>query len=208
MLYPAELWVRGGGSLVADFDGRKRCLCLSARIKPFVMTIRSFSLRSAALCTLTLLATACANQDAGRFPSLLPRPIEGRSDAEPVVAVPIAAPDPTLDALIAKTLAAVATTRREFAATAGRTDTVAKRAKGDPVGGERWIEAQTALAELDVHRATSLGLVTDLEEAALQRAADGKPPYPALDAAQTAAQTELDAESAHISRLQASLPEA
>jgi hypothetical protein len=105
-------------------------------------------------------------------------------------------------------LAAVATTKRDFAVAAARTDAAARRAKGDKVGGEQWIEAQTALAELDVYRATSLGVVTDLEEAALGRAADAKPPYPALEAAQAAAQVELDAESAHIQRLQASLPEA
>jgi hypothetical protein len=172
-----------------------------------MMIIRFFFLR-AALCTLPLLATACAEQTSGRFPSLLPRAIESRSDAEPMAAVPVATPDPALDAMIAKTLAAVATTKRDFAATAARTDAAAKRAKGDQVGGERWIEAQTALAELDVFRATSLGLVTDLEEAALARAADGKPPYPTLEAAQASAQAELEAESAHIRQLQASLPEA
>jgi hypothetical protein len=173
-----------------------------------MMISPSFRLRLAALCTLPLLATACAEQASGRFPSLLPRPIESRSDAEPVVAVPVAAPDPALDATIAKMLAAIATTKRDFAVATARTDAAARRAKGDKVGGEQWIEAQTALAELDVHRATTLGLVTDLEEAALGRAADAKPPYPALEAAQAAAQAELDAESAHIQRLQASLPEA
>lgn len=172
------------------------------------MTNRLFFASLPVLCTLPLLAAACADPGAARFPSLLPRAIEGRSDAEPVVTAPVAAPDPTLDALIARSAAAVAANKRTFAAAAARTDAIARRAKGDPAGGERWIEAQTALAELDVYRAQSSGLITDLEEAALARATDGKPPYPALDIAQAAAQAELDAESAHIARLQASLPEA
>ena len=166
------------------------------------------SVRPIASCALLLLATACAETNSGRYPSLLPRAIETRGDAEPVAAAPVVEPDPTLDAQVAGSLAALAGNEKDFATAATRADAMARAAKGDKAGGERWIEAQTALAELDTYRATGLGIVTDLEEAALARAADGKPPYPALDAAQVTAQAALEAETTKIQALQASLPEA
>ena len=161
-----------------------------------------------ALSSVALLLSACAHTDSGRYPSLLPREIETRSDAEPEVVAAVAEPDPALDAKIATSVAAVATNKRDFATAATRATGLVQRAKGDAVGGERWIDAQSALADLDIYRAQSSGVVTDLEELALERAADGKPSYPALDAALKDAQAELDAETARIGSLQSMLPAA
>jgi len=154
-----------------------------------------------------LLLMGCAEYAKGRFPSLQPRPIESRSDAEPVVETPAAAPDPTLDAKAAEAKTKIAATHAGFATAAARATSAAAAAKGDGAGGERWIAAQSALADLDVYRADSSTLLTDLQEASLQRAAGGQPPYPALEDAVIAAQAELDAETAAIGTLSAQLPQ-
>lgn len=161
-----------------------------------------------ALSSAALLLSACAHSDTGHYPSLLPREIESRSDAEPEVVAAVAEPDPALDAKIATGIAAVATNKRDFATTATRATSLVQRARGDAVGGERWIDAQSALADLDIYRAQSSGVVTDLEELALERAANGKPSYPTLDTALKEAQAELDAETARIGSLQSMLPAA
>lgn len=170
-------------------------------------TARLLGLSSPILAGSLLLA-GCAQDTSSTFPSLLPRAIEKRSDAEPVVEVPVAAPDPALDARIATTQAAMTSGKRDFAMAAARAESATRAARGAAVGSDRWLDAQTALAELDVFRATSSGLVTDLDELLVARAADGKPPYPALDTARAAAQAELDAETAVIGRLQAAMPAA
>ncbi|QQV78696.1 hypothetical protein H5J25_08930 [Sphingomonas aliaeris] len=153
-------------------------------------------------------AGGCVEQRNATYPSLLPRPIETRSDAEPVVVVPVAEPDPATDKIVAASLTAVQTSKRDFAIAAQRAKSLARVAKGDPVGGNRWIEAQTALAELDIFHAQSLTVVTDLEQAELARAAEGKPAYPALESAHAVAQAELEAQKATVARLQALLPQA
>jgi hypothetical protein len=131
----------------------------------------------ALLAGFTLAATGCAERRGGPYPSLLPRPIESRGDAEPVVA-------------------------------AARAETLTKAAQGQAVGSDRWLDAQTALAELDVFRATTSAALTDLEDATMSRAAEGKPPYPSLEAARATAQAELDRQAAKIGTLQASMPAA
>jgi hypothetical protein len=162
-----------------------------------------------ALLGCALLASAgCVQERAKTYPSLLPRTIESRSDAEPVAVAPVVEADPALDQVIATSLKTVETARKDFAIGATRAESTTRVAKGDAVGGDRWIEAQTALAELDIIHAQSLSIVTDLEQAALARAADGKPPYPALDSAHAVAQAELEAETATVARLQALLPQA
>ena len=155
-----------------------------------------------------LLLAACAQTTSTQFPSLLPRAIETRSDAEPVVATPVATPDPALDATIAEKARALDTGKSAFAGAATRAESLARAARGAAVGSERWLDAQTALAELDSYRAGISGLVTDLDELLVARAADGQADYPALQTARDAAQAELDAETAKITTLQAALPEA
>ncbi|MEG3122674.1 hypothetical protein [Sphingomonas sp. GB1N7] len=155
-----------------------------------------------------LAVGGCVEKRSATYPSLLPRPIESRSDAEPAVVAPVVEPDPALDKIIATSLAGVETNKKDFAIAATRAESAAKVAKGDKVGGDRWIEAQTALADLDIIHAQALSVVTDLEQAAIARAADGKPAYPTLDSAHALAQAELEAETATVARLQGLLPAA
>lgn len=163
-----------------------------------------------ALIALPLVATVagCAAQTSTRYPSLLPRAVETRSDAEPEVPLAIADPDPTLDAALGESRKSLEKAVTDFTAAAATAERLATAAKGDKVGSERWIDAQTALAGLDGLRATTSSLVTDLDALALARAADAKPPYPSLETLRGTAQAALDAQTARIAAIAASLPTA
>jgi hypothetical protein len=163
-------------------------------------------IRCAALA-LTLLATGCADHAAARFPSLLPRAAEKASMVEPEIVVPVATPDPALDARVATATQSIATTHSAFADAVAKTEPLVTAAQGATVGSEGWIAAQTALAQLDTYRADSSTLVADLEQVAIDRGTAGLPPYLALDAAHDAAQAEFDAEAAKIGELSAKLPQ-
>ncbi len=160
-----------------------------------------------AACLLVMLAAAgCAAQTSGRYPSLLPRATEARSDAEPEVAIALVEPDLTVDAALPELRRTIETNIAEFATSAQTAERLANAAQGDPVGGDRWIAAQTALAELDGHRATLSSAVTDLDALALNRAAEGKPEYPALTALHATAQAAFDEQAARISAISDRLP--
>jgi hypothetical protein len=161
------------------------------------------------LAGLALLIGGCATPDTSRYPSLLPRPIESRSDLEPVVPPPtLAQPDPATEARLAAFRTTLADTEKAFAPAADRTEAAARLAQGDAVGGEKWIAAQVMLAELDGYRATLSGTVTDIEQLAIDRAAAAEPDYPGLAALRDAVQAGLDAETARIDAIQAMLPAA
>ena len=129
-----------------------------------------------------VLLSACA-APAGDYPSLLPRPIENLSLAEPVRPVPVATSDAALDAKIA-TLSREATgAKSAFDAAAARVGKTVNAAAGAAQGSERWLGAQVALAELDVARTAIDVPLAELERLAIDRVAAGAPPYPALDAA-------------------------
>ncbi len=134
-----------------------------------------------ALSAVALLS-ACA-APAGDYPSLLPRPIEKISLAEPSRPVPVATPDAALDGRIATLSAAVASAAQGFDTAVARARPAVRAAAGTAEGSERWLGAQVALAELDVARTAIDAPVADLERLAIDRAATGAPPYPALDAA-------------------------
>ncbi|WP_294319504.1 hypothetical protein [uncultured Sphingomonas sp.] len=128
------------------------------------------------------LLSACA-APAGDYPSLLPRPIEKISLAEPVRPVPVATPDPALDTRIVTLGRDVAGAKAAFDAAAERVRKPVAAAKGSSEGSERWLGSQVALAELDVARTAIDVPLAELERLAIDRAAAGAPPYPALDAA-------------------------
>ncbi|MDO7842988.1 hypothetical protein [Sphingomonas immobilis] len=158
------------------------------------------------LACLALTAAGCVEGGPGRYPSLLPREIEKRGDAEPETPIAIADPDPALDRALTGQAKMLDDTQAAFAPAADRAEAAAKGARGDAVGSERWIAAQTALAELDTYRATTSATVTDIEQVALNRAAEGKPPYPSVDALKTRGEALLDGQSARIAAIQAMLP--
>lgn len=161
------------------------------------------------LAGFALLIGGCATPDTSRYPSLLPRPIESRSEVEPVALPPaVAEPDPATDARLAAFRVTLSDTDKAFAPAADRAEAAARLAQGDAVGGEKWITAQVMLAELDGYRATLSRTVTDIEQLAIGRAAAGEPDYPGLAALRDAAQSALDAETARIGAIQAMLPAA
>jgi hypothetical protein len=125
---------------------------------------------------------ACAAAD-GQYPSLLPRQIESRGDAEPVRPDPVAVPDTTLDAAIAAKQALAAAAAKRFQSAAITAEARVAVARGVAVGNPSWVAAQTALADLSPIRNETVELAAALEELAIARAQEGKPAYPALDAA-------------------------
>jgi len=151
----------------------------------------------------------CAEQVTTRYPSLLPRPNEATSIAEPESPPPaVATPDPALDAKLATLRANLAESATGFAPAANRAEQAAQAAKGMPAGSEGWITAQSALAELDGYRATTSTTLTDVEELAIGRATAGQPDYPAIETLRAEAESQLNAQSARITAIQATLPEA
>jgi len=160
------------------------------------------------LLLTALLSSGCVEQSVSRYPSLQPRAIEHRSDAEPAEAVAAVAPDTALDQIIAAHAKMLAEADAGFAPAADSAERAARAARGNPVGSDRWIAAQTALAKLDTFRAATSTAVTDLDEAAIGRARDAKPPYPALDALKAKGDAQLTAEIERIATIQALLPNA
>ncbi|UVO49115.1 hypothetical protein M0208_00725 [Sphingomonas sp. SUN019] len=153
---------------------------------------------------LPILIAACASP--GEYPSLLPRGAERAGFEEPAPPPPVAAaPDPALDARIA-------TVRQKSTDAAGRFDAAATKAgqtvraaRGAAAGSDAWLDAQTALAGLDVLRAETLEELTDLEQLASERALALTAEYPALNAAIAAARTAADEQAKRIAALQAML---
>ncbi|MBX9797724.1 hypothetical protein [Sphingomonas sp.] len=141
-------------------------------------------------------------------PSLLPRGIENQSEAvQPRRAAPVEA-DPAINARIEQAEKSLAATQRTFDAYAARAETLVAAARGQPAGSEAWLNAQAAIADLDVLRAQSSLEATDLERIAMDRAAAGKPPYPGLDDSYRAAQSHYEAQAKTIMALAVQLPTA
>jgi hypothetical protein len=188
-----------------------RCVTFLIGIEQFVMMPPLPPARRArpALVFALMLAPAlasCAVQPSIRYPSLLPRAIESRSDAEPDIAIPVAVADPATDSVLADLRKTLDKTTAAFAPAAEAAERLASVAQGDKVGGERWIAAQTALANLDGYRATTSSALTDIDLLAISRAADGKPDYPAITSLHNAAQAAFEEQSARIAAIAERLP--
>lgn len=208
MLYPAELWVHWSGAVSGVFAvAQVRCVKVFIGIEHQAMKKRIPPARAAALLVSLALA-GCATPPSGRYPSLLPRPIESRSDAEPEPVVALAEADPAIDSALPELRRTIERATADFATAAQTTDRLATAARGDSVGGDRWIAAQTSLAELDGHQATLSSALTDLDTLAVNRAAEGKPDYPALVELRATAQAAFDEQASRIAALSARLPAA
>lgn len=146
------------------------------------------------------LLSACG-APAGDYPSLLPRPIEKISLAEPVRPVPVATPDATLDAKIVTLTREAAAAKAAFDAAAARIGKTVDAASGSAEGSERWLGAQVALAELDVARTAIDEPLAELERLAIDRATAGQPPYPTLDVALAKANADATAQRTTIATL-------
>jgi hypothetical protein len=160
-----------------------------------------------AACLALLLSAGCSQSRVDDYPSLLPRPIEKRGFAEPEPkAPPVVRPDPALDTAIAKQRAALSAAAAAFGTQAERAERLASRARGAAAGSESWIAAQVALAELDTLRGATAGALADIERLAIDRAAKGEPPYPALEVLLADARRQNEGEVARIGGIEASMP--
>lgn len=132
---------------------------------------------------IAALGTGCAPMpDSSRFPSLLPRPIESRSDAVATPPPAVATPDPALDARMAELQRALDDAGRAFDTGFARADRLANAARGSRAGSDAWLDAQVALAELDVLRTDTRLRIADLEQLETDRALELAPEYPTLTA--------------------------
>lgn len=155
---------------------------------------------------LLCLALAGCVDSTARYPSLLPRPIEKTSLAEPAPApaAPVAA-DPALDAQIADTMRKLAEAETAFARAADDAEAKVALARGTAQGSEAWLNAQVALASLDIARQPFAGLQADLEQLAVERATSGRPPYPALEKAAAEARARVERVRSRSATIEASL---
>jgi hypothetical protein len=153
------------------------------------------------------LVAGCAGPKGG-YPSLAPRPIEKVGFAEPPTPVPSpAAREPALDTRIAGATRESAKAAQAFDTAATRAERLAKAARGDKPGGERWLEAQTALAELDSLRSAYGDTAGALEDLAAERAQALAPAYPALERAIEEQRAVGEAQTRRIDAISATLPQ-
>ncbi len=154
---------------------------------------------------ISLTALAGCTESTGRYPSLLPRPIESTSLAEPERPAVVATPDAALDKRIGEIRGTLAEGIKAF--TAGAQDAEAKIAvsRGLPQGSEAWLQAQVAMGSLAELRRPAVSALSELEELATQRGVDGLPPYPALDSAVAEADQAATQQQARIDSLEAAL---
>ncbi len=154
------------------------------------------------LLLLSLAALAGCSQSTGKYPSLLPRPIESQSLAEPDRPVAVATPDAALDQKIAAIRATLDSSARAFAAGAQDAEAKIALAQGLAPGSERWLDAQVAMASLGALRKPAVDALEELEQLAIERGQAGQPPYPALDAAIAEAETASTGQQARIDALE------
>jgi type IV secretory pathway VirJ component len=159
------------------------------------------------LLILPLLA-ACVSEDAS-YPSLAERPAEKRGFAEPEAPPPAeVAADPALDARVAELRRTLMTIAAGFDRDVASAEAAAGRAGARTVGGDAWLDAQTAVAGLDDWRAQAAELATDVEQLAGERAARLAPPYPALDMLGQDAAAQVERLDVRIRAVAARLPSA
>lgn len=158
------------------------------------------------IASIMLLILAGCSRDSVVYPSLAERPAEKRSFAEPVPAVPEPPrSDPALDARIAALTQQLATIAREFDGDLVRAEALARSARGQTVGSEAWLEAQTALAKLDDWRAQASSLTVDADQLISERAATLAPATPALLTLRDSAAAEARRQDEAIGRVQSGL---
>ena len=152
---------------------------------------------------LSVIALAGCAKDAGRYPSLSPRPVERIGFEEP--AAPPPAPvrvDPALDAQIAEATRTGADRESRAREALAEAERQVARAAGAPAGSDAWLDAQIALGTLDGLRAEVGEGLTALEQSAADRGVAGEPPYPTLDDAIERQRSTAAALTARIDALQ------
>ena len=141
-----------------------------------------------------------------RYPTLLPRPIEKTSLAEPApVPEPPVAPDPALDARIATVTRDAAEAGSVFTKAADDAEAKVALARGTAEGSDPWLEAQVTLAALDVARQPLVAQQADLEQLSIDRATSGQPPYPGLERAVAEARSRVEKARSRSATIESSL---
>lgn len=153
---------------------------------------------------LALVLAGCATPG-NEYPSLLPRPIEQGSFAEPERPRPEPQADAALEVRIAEHRAAFTAASARFDEAAATAERLARAARGASAGSDAWLDAQVALAELDTLRNDSATLLADIERLEIDRAVEGKPPYPALTRLRSDAEARARLEQERIAHLGAML---
>ena len=211
MLYPAELRARNGAALL-DATGRGRKSVAVSFSRLYADRMPRFPRTPSPLATLPLIAAALLSlpgcgADMNGYPSLAPRPVEKLGFEEPATPPPSpVAADPGLDTRLGTIAAARASAARDFDAAAERAATRTSAARRATAGSERWLDAQTAIAELDSLRSAHADSLNQLEELAAARAQALQPAYPALEQALDAARATAATQTRRIDALAASLP--
>ena len=140
-------------------------------------------------------------------PSLLPRAIETRDDAEPSpTPVVAAAPDPAFEAQVTERAATLDSAVKAFSNEYRAAEARVTRARGAAVASDRWLDAQAALTDVGTARAVADAALADLEALAIERAAAGLPALAALDARIAAGNQEVERASTLVSGLQERIP--
>lgn len=154
---------------------------------------------------LLLVLSACSGQN-GFYPSLAPRPIERQPDVIPEKTAPAATPDAELDSTLAGIDKDLKNAADAFTPAAEKARSLVDAAATAGVGSEAWLDAQTALADLDGDRAQSTAALARLDELAIARAKALQPAYPTLQALHDRGEAQVASESATIAELQRQLP--
>lgn len=165
-------------------------------------------LRASALLIGLCLAGCARDRDTTPYPSLAVRPVEKQGFAEPAAKPVVLRPDPALDATIAQIGDRLNGVEAEFTKAHDQAQASAAKARGQAVGSDAWLNAQTELATLDEIRARSSAILTEIDDLAIKRAAALEPDYPALVAVRERATALTTRQAAQIKALSASLPAA
>jgi hypothetical protein len=171
-------------------------------------TMPSTSIRLAQiLLALLLLAPlgGCMDSGTSKYPSLLPRPIESQSLAEPERPTPVVEADPALDAKVNAITATLDKAEKEFNVAAQNAEAAVAVARGLPEGSSPWLDAQTALSEAESKREPVSTALSDLAQLEIDRGVEGKQPYPAIAAATARAAEIAKAQTARIKTLDGAL---
>ncbi|MEG3090947.1 hypothetical protein [Sphingomonas sp. PB1R3] len=175
--------------------------------------MKSYRPAPLALCAPILLAglslAGCArDRDTTPYPSLAVRPVEKQGFAEPAAKPVVLRPDPALDARIAEITRLLDTVEAEFTKAHDQAQARAVTARGQAVGSDAWLAAQTELATLDEIRARGSAILTEVDDLTIKRAAALEPDYPALIALRERATALTTRQAQQIKVLSASLPAA
>jgi hypothetical protein len=159
--------------------------------------------------SLALLLSGCAGGQAS-YPSLARRPIESAPVAQPAPPMPVVAPDPALDAQVAKLSAQAQSGQSAFDARYAVADKLARAASGAAVSSEAWVAAQQAISALESARNESVSALASLDTLYVERnnlIADGKVQggAEAVDAARAAALAMVDSQNDRIDGLKGRL---